>query len=72
LRDEVVRQIENSQFTEMVDVLDLGDFVAVEVEHVELIQVLQIPDSLNEVFAEHQYAQGWYSMQVCDLFDLGW
>ena len=54
----------------MIDVLDLGDLVRVEIKHIQLIEVLQVPNPFYHVLAKHEDSECGHCVEVSDLLDL--
>lgn len=69
MRDQIVGEVEHSQFTEMADVFNLRDLVRMQVEHIELGQILEVSYALDVVLAEHEHTQSWHRVQVRDFFN---
>lgn len=40
----------------MVDIFNLANLVAVQVENVQFLKILEVSDIFNEIFAKHQYS----------------
>lgn len=54
----------------MIDVFYFCDLIRVEIKHVQLIQVLQVSNSLYVILTQHEDPQCWYRMQMCYLLYL--
>jgi hypothetical protein len=54
----------------VVDVLYFSDFIRVQVEHIEFVQVLQVSDSLDVVLTEHENSKSWDGVKMSYLFYL--
>ena len=54
----------------MVNVFDLRDLIRMQIQHIQLIQILQIPYPLNIVLPEHQYSQRRDRVQMRNFLDL--
>jgi hypothetical protein len=64
MRDQVVGEVEHSQFTQMADVFNLCDLVRMQIQYIQLGQILEISYALDVVLAEHEHAQSWHRVQM--------
>jgi hypothetical protein len=49
--DQVVREVQDTKLRQVIDVFYFCDLIRVEIEHVQLIQVLQVSNSLYVILA---------------------
>jgi hypothetical protein len=54
----------------MADVFNLGNFIRMQVQNIQLCQILQISNSFDIVFTKHQDSESRHRMQVRDFFDV--